>query len=152
MKKFKFTFRKVLYILFIIIFVCTIPTFVIGVLKLAGVLSSINLFLDVAATALALAIAILEISLVFFSNYVFYEDKLALYFGFFRQYITYENISTVRKLSDDSLWLIYTDSKNRQAYMMLNIKKDDYDEFIGEIKLHDPNILYIVGQGDNPED
>lgn len=145
MNKFRFTFRKLSFVLFVIIIACTLPTAVINILKMAGVLSSYLFILDFMTAILSLFIAIVAISILAYSFYVFKDKAMSLRFGIIKQSIPYNKMICIKKLSDsDTLWLIYTDSKNNQSYMMINVNKKYFDAFVAEIRLRNKDVIYSV--------
>ena len=152
MKKFRFTFKKLSFVLFVIIIACTLPTAVISILKMAGVLSSYLFILDFMSALLALLIAAVAISILAFSFYVFGDKAMSLRFGIIKHSIPYNKMISVKKLSEsNTLWLIYTDNKNMQSYIMVNVNEKYYDAFVAEIRLHNSNVIYSVTDGKEEE-
>ena len=152
MKKFRFTFRKLSFVLFVIIIACTLPTAVINVLKMAGVLSSYLFILDFMTALLSMLIAAIAISVLVCSFYIFKDNAMSLRFGIIKQSIPYNKMICIKKLSDsDTLWLIYTDNKNIQSYMMINVNKKYFDAFVAEIRLHNKDVIYSVTNGKEEE-
>lgn len=150
MKKFRFTFRKLSLVLFVIIIISTIPSFIIGILKMVGVLSSYLFILDFMTALLALLVATITISVLAYSFYVFGKNAMSLKFGIIKQSVPYKKMISVKKLSgSNTLWLIYTDSKDLQSYMMINVNEKFFDDFVAEIRLHNSNVIYsIIGNKD----
>ena len=145
MKKFRFTLKKLSLVLFVIIIISTVPAFVISILKMAGVLSSYLFILDLMTALLSLLVASITISVLAYSFYVFGKNTMSLRFGIIKQSIPYKKMISVKKLSEsNTLWLIYTDDKDLQSYIMINVNEKYFDDFVAEIRLHNGNVIYSI--------
>lgn len=145
MKKFRFKFKKSSFVLFFAIMVFTLPTAVVSILKMTGVLSSYLFILDLMSALLSILIAAVAVSIIAFAYYVFGDESMSLRFGIIKQAIPYKKMISIKKLSESTtLWLIYTDNKNLQSYMMINVDEKYYDAFVAEIRLHNANVIYSI--------
>jgi len=148
---FKFKFKPVIYVLLIIVAACTLFPLVISALKISGVMATNSLFMDWATLVLSIILFGFLVYLFIASKYVFADKSLILQFGIIRQVIGYKDILSLKKAKDNTLWLIFVRADKSYGHMLINIEQEKQDLFTGQIRLHNPNVIYEIMKDESAE-
>ena len=141
MKKFRFQYSPIVWILISIILVMCLLGFVWNIFNLTEY-NALNNFKFVSYIVLAVVtfgLTVFSISLLFYGRYVINNGYLYTYFGFIRSKININDIFCITHFKKSDKLVIYL---KEQSYSVIVISKDSYDEFVVALRAQNKEILY----------
>ncbi len=149
-KIFKFVYKTaekvILYIMFAFFVIMTILNSC-RLLELFT-LVSYDIFVDTVGLIFSIILGLFIISTLNQSKYVLLEKELIEQISIFKKKIDYTKISKI--IFNDTaklLYIFFTNEKNKQTYLKINLQKDDIDDFVSSLKQHNPSIIYELTDG-----
>ncbi len=141
MKKFRFQYSPIVWILISIILIMCILGFGLNIINLTEQKLP-NSFKVVSYSVLAVVtfgLAIFSISLLFYGRYVIKKGYLYIFFGFIRSKININDIVCITHFKKSDKLVIYL---KEQSYSVIVISKDNYDKFVHALREQNAQILY----------
>ena len=141
MKKFRFQYSPIVWILVSIIFVMCLLGFIWNIFNLIEY-SPLNTFRFVSYILLAVitfGLTIFSISLLVYGRYVIKNGQLYTYFGFVRSKINIEDIVCITHFKKSDKLVIYL---KEQSYSVIVISKDNYNNFVLALREQNREIFF----------
>ena len=141
MKKFRFLYLPIIWVLISIILVMCLIGFGWNVYNLTreNLSNTFNIVSYCFLALITLGLAIFSISLLFYGRYVIKNAKLYTYFGFIRSTIDISDIVCVTHFKKSNKLVIYL---KEQTYSVIVISPDKYDLFVLALREQNKEILY----------
>ncbi len=141
MKKFRFQYSPIVWILISIILVMCLIGFGWNIYnltlqKLSNTFKTVS-YIIIATTTFGLIL--FSASLLFYGRYVIKNGQLYTYFGFFRSKINIADIVCITHFKKSDKLVIYL---KERSYSVIVISKDNYDQFIFALREQNREILY----------
>jgi hypothetical protein len=146
---YKMLYPKHIYFLASAVILIALSAIVLNILKLfvAAGLSPYNPFIDTISIVLGSAIILIVLYSVIFTGFSFRADKLVFRLSIFTVNIPYENMLLLRRDKKSDMMLLYynlpvKDKEENIKYLIVNLKKDDIDNFIDRVKGGNRRVIY----------
>ena len=141
MKKFRFQYSPIVWILVSIIFVMCLLGFIWNIFNLTeyNPLNTFRLVSYILLAVITFGLTIFSISLLVYGRYVIKNGQLYTYFGFVRSKINIEDIFCITHFKKSDKLVIYL---KEQSYSVIVISKDNYNNFVLALREQNKEILY----------
>lgn len=152
MKKFRFKYSPIAWILLFAVLIISLGGLIWNVFSLIEYLwaGAIKIIGNAFIILFNLALVVLDVGVIAFGFYVVKDKKLICYFGLIKTEYDLEDVVAVTHFKKSDKLVVYFNDKK---YTVIVISPDSYDDFIGAIRTENPQIIYdtkIDGE-DTPE-
>ena len=141
MKKFRFQYSPIVWILVSIIFVMCLLGFIWNIFNLTeyNPLNTFRLVSYILLAVITFGLTIFSISLLVYGRYVIKNGQLYTYFGFVRSKINIGDIVCITHFKKSDKLVIYL---KERSYSVIVISKDNYNNFVLALREQNREILY----------
>lgn len=145
MKKFKITFNTSLIVLSVLVLLLAVSGAIVNGIILFKTNSLYNRVTAIIMLLVAIALVTLILSVALSSSYQLKEDKLVMKLGILSNKISYAKIKKiVLYKKEDKLSIYYDEKTKKNAFMVVLIKAEDYDDFTTSLRDKNSKILYEI--------
>lgn len=149
-KIFKFVYKTAEKVILYVMFAFFVIMTVLNSIRLLGLFSfvSYDVFVDTVGLIFSIILGLFIISTLNQSKYILLEKDLIEQISIFKKKIDCAKISKI--LFHDTaklLYIFYTNEKNKQIYLKINLQKDDIDDFVDSLKQRNSAIVYELTGG-----